>query len=1056
MRTVNSSPKSHRDSSLSLPDLLFSTQDFGEERIALLLKIIQESESDLILLGQLADAIKAQCPTTNMSGLALIAKYACYLLPKIIALAESDRLLRESIIQALLLADNAQHTGFYYLAKYAITLLPKVQNLVAHDAKLKEMFVQALASGPSSHETAFAVIVKNHPHYLNKLIIFVTPASWVDSFYHQAPVDGASIIHIFARQAPAQFVELISSIIKLSDQILIKRLKDALLIRARNRFCALSILIQDQPDYFNRLLSIVSEDASKSTDFLTMFLCLLSDVSDLQCLVKVAPESIDPMLKLLNGYESELAKIFFLDNALFCVCRLYSIARYAPKQFSSLISLVRDDLLAKDRLIAMLISARLQCEWTLLHVIAQYAPAQISLVFSIFNNANGRQQDRFVEAVTSKETINDETVLHMVAQYAPSQLPLCVDILKDIVGEVEIPGLLSQATKNDWTVLEIFSRFASEEDRLLLQSKLGVEAQSIVDKPPKTMTLLPFRDGIKNISQSSLVPILIDVIVTLSDHTITAQKKNNVRQGLCFGFAIVHAFMSTVMKANWWESIFESLAKLPRRLNPRQFIDAPSGGKIGELYMACDELLARVVNDLFFHHAVPAITDIQEHDQFSILKPGGLFDSSLGGIKFYECFSGYFDERRLTALLLVIKPALPLMVIVSGQNHACSISYSDNRWYFYDPNCPEGRILFLSRFELAREILREPNCHFLGSNIFIQVAGFESADNNPKLQEISAHASEFYADPDLYLRGAGLSQIVKVVPEKVSSFMIRIVNDPGRHQQLAVVLNHELFWSNTLLRIVSHTPDILNTLIALVHTNNRLRAAFAQGLSQVTPNIRRSTMLAAIVGVHVSRSVSLDPLLDLVGESLCVRTGFSNALGIADKDGVTAFHNIVFQAEVQILVRLLALSGNYSVVHDGVLRALSCKDKEGFNPVYLLLRRINTPRSQSPLDDGGIIDLKRALARLILILYSAGVSVLKDVMLLSERLHYNSQDYRADNVFECLMRCPKPFFIAQEVVDINAARTILTPVRNVSGFFTASCPSSGNTEDPAKLGKGFQ
>lgn len=324
------------------------------------------------------------------------------------------------------------------------------------------------------------------------------------------------------------------------------------------------------------------------------------------------------------------------------------------------------------------------------------------------------------------------------------------------------------------------------------------------------------------IHQGELIQQFIRYIEIKKKAPYPDKAKQITASGLCFGFSVVHSYMSAKGKANWWENTLKKIARW----------DQTEASLQDEEGRALDGLMHRAVNYILYNFACPDILSIDYHQQKNFLAPGGLFVSEDGGIIAEAAAAGNFSVTALDALFIPSVFSQEAIYLLHSLKHSCSIHYADNTWYFYDPNNEFGQKAFTQKHDLLNEIIA-----VLGTTLIIQIASWKDRSAIDFTAFHDAYHQLLSHDFFSLVTEKGFQAFLKLRTDQTKSILTHAVINNKVSTTLANALAHEAINDATIwAMLASLTPALLSNLVAMAKTDPVIRNGVAAALTHRAKN----------------------------------------------------------------------------------------------------------------------------------------------------------------------------------------------------------------------------
>jgi hypothetical protein len=403
------------------------------------------------------------------------------------------------------------------------------------------------------------------------------------------------------------------------------------------------------------------------------------------------------------------------------------------------------------------------------------------------------------------------------------------------------------------------------------------------------------------IPQDQLIQKFIRYIEIKKRTPYSDKAKQIAGNGLCFGFSIAHAYMAAKGHVDWWEGTLKKIVRW----------DETESSLQGEEGRMLDGLMHRAVNYVLYNFANPDVSGVENIQQINFLKPGGLFFSEAGGIITYAITAGNLSSTDLGSLFIESVFSQEAIYLISSLVHVCSVRYTNNAWYFYDPNYKKGQKAFAHKNDLLNEIIA-----VLGNALIITIASWK--------KEADIHLTSFHAaylhllSSDLVglMTNQGFNALARFGANQIETIVKLAATNKVIRANLAKALAHErpdgfTNWD----MITSRSPHELSDIIALAKTDQMIRDSVGAALAHQTKN--GFTGLYFTVGCVPQL---LAEMTSLAYECADFNEHFTTALRTKDLSGKTLLETLFFVAPVRLfgITKLLMLGDKLSqtVKHD--------------------------------------------------------------------------------------------------------------------------------------------
>jgi ankyrin repeat protein len=256
-------------------------------------------------------------------------------------------------------------------------------------------------------------------------------------------------------------------------------------------------------------------------------------------------------------------------------------------------------------------------------------------------------------------------------------------------------------------------------------------------------------------------------------------------KGHCFGVALVRAVMSKVLnKLDWWDALRDEIVKWEgdeASLNKEVLLPGAKDNKP----VLLRSLFERASHYLIFNQANVDQYPYFDFVQSSFLLPGGPFEllvESANGKEVitkiknhYRCLGNLTDEITTQDLIKSLedqntKDAIKNNIcLVHSLEHACELSYSDGKWYFFDPNYENG---MAKSFDTLNDLIQEMKT-ILGSKISIEIATIDELDEKKKPFRYY-YEDILYQHPEKLIDNDGLFTMIVLAPEQIPILLERL------------------------------------------------------------------------------------------------------------------------------------------------------------------------------------------------------------------------------------------------------------------------------------------
>lgn len=275
-----------------------------------------------------------------------------------------------------------------------------------------------------------------------------------------------------------------------------------------------------------------------------------------------------------------------------------------------------------------------------------------------------------------------------------------------------------------------------------------------------------------DINQGVFFEKIIRLIEINSHAPISELRASKIREGLCFGFSVVHSYMAAFGKLEWWTKALERLRDWDgNEVSLSSIVNIPGSSQQGE---SLHSLLNRIAGYVLYNFGNEIESGIEKLNQKTFLTSGGLFFSEQGGIVKQATAAGHLDK---TALERILNPEIfsqESLYIVSGFNrrHACALRFDHdhNSWCFYDPNYPQGEKHFDTVADLTVEIHR-----VLSPDFMINIATWNNAVNIDEFQQ--RRDLLIKENMTTVIKPAVLLDILKYAPDEFDAILTIAEND---------------------------------------------------------------------------------------------------------------------------------------------------------------------------------------------------------------------------------------------------------------------------------------
>ena len=300
-------------------------------------------------------------------------------------------------------------------------------------------------------------------------------------------------------------------------------------------------------------------------------------------------------------------------------------------------------------------------------------------------------------------------------------------------------------------------------------------------------------------------------------------------------------------------------------------------------------------------------------------------------IKHHATASGYLTKDILNILLQKETFTKNIICTISfigyyykfiPVEHACSLHYKENKWYFYDPNTGEHE--YTEKHHLISAIHKK-----LGKNLCIETASFHDEKGRNEINSfhkiyikyLRKHYIEMMQSNGLGVIGVSSPHALPIIIEEI----IRNSSSQEKFFNMLPKQNQDPKKCTALHIIARDAPKCLPELINLAKNNKLFSKAFSKSLGKQNSDGQTALFMIS----SLKDNVSFSKIIDLAKNNEDVKNSFTKALSVSHPNGTTILHVMIKRQSEETWNKLIKYASEDKDIRKAFIQTLLKKNLNG-------------------------------------------------------------------------------------------------------------------------------